>query len=220
VSSAVGARGSRVNATPVWFSSRWTRLLLRSRGGVLALALGGVLALAGCAAGTNVAGQPSAQRPGVAALARALPSEITIARIGAHSTLVELGLEPDDTVQVPPVSQPMQAGWYSLGPAPGEDGPAVILGHVNGNHKPGIFARLHEVRAGDEILIGRDDGSTAVFTVRRTEQVPKERFPTEEVYGKAGGPELRVITCGGGFDQARHSYRDNVIVYATLTGTR
>lgn len=190
------------------------------RFGLAVAALAALGLVTGCAGGTSVAGAASAQRAGVAALARALPSEITIPRIGAHSTLVELGLEPDDTVQVPPVSQPMQAGWYSLGPAPGEDGPAVILGHVNGNKKPGIFARLDEVQAGDEILVGRDDGRTAVFTVRRTEQVPKDRFPTEAVYRDADGPELRVITCGGSFDQARHSYRDNVIVYATLTGTR
>ncbi|MFD1940298.1 hypothetical protein ACFSKW_53445 [Nonomuraea mangrovi] len=27
-------------------------------------------------------------------------------------------------------------------------------------------------------------------------------------------PELRLITCGGGVDERRHGYRDNLVVYA------
>src|SRR5215217_3837183 len=94
----------------------------------------------------------STQRPSspqtVAAMAKSEPTEVDIPKIGAHSTLVPLGLNPDNTVQVPPVSQPMQAGWYSYGPTPGEAGPAVILGHVDGNKNAGIFYRLKELSPG------------------------------------------------------------------------
>jgi hypothetical protein len=31
-------------------------------------------------------------------------------------------------------------------------------------------------------------------------------------------PELRLITCGGTFDRARGSYRDNLVVFARLAG--
>jgi hypothetical protein len=51
--------------------------------------------------------------------------------------------------------------------------------------------------------------------VRKVDQISKARFPTEEVYGTTAGPELRLITCGGRFDRAAHSYVDNIIVYAT-----
>jgi sortase (surface protein transpeptidase) len=90
----------------------------------------------------------------------------------------------------------------------------VILGHVNGNGKPGIFGRLHELKAGDEIQIRRTDGGTAKFTVRKVDEVPKAQFPTDTVYGDTPGPELRLITCGGQFDHTAHSYRDSIIVYA------
>lgn len=194
----------------------------RGRGGIAAALLTGLLAalLAGCAGGVTVAGEPSSRAAGVEPMSRSAPAEITIPAIGARSSLVELGLNPDGTVEVPPVSQPMQAGWYGLGPAPGEDGPAVVLGHVDGQRKPGIFHRLVQVREGNEILVRRTDGSTAVFTVSRVQQVPKAQFPTEAVYGDADGPELRVITCGGSFDAARQSYRDNIIVYARLSAVR
>ncbi len=60
------------------------------------------------------------------------------------------------------------------------------------------------------------DGSRAGFVVIRVERVPKAEFPTAAVYGDTAGPELRLITCGGVFDRAARSYRDNVIVYAVL----
>lgn len=66
----------------------------------------------------------------------------------------------------------------------------------------------------------RADGTTAVFTVTRLMQVPKSAFPTDAVYGDTAAPELRLITCGGELDTARRSYRDNIIVFAMLTGTR
>ncbi|MET9228934.1 class F sortase [Lentzea sp. NPDC003310] len=144
------------------------------------------------------------------------PTEVRIPKIGARSSLVPLGLNPDETIEVPPVEQPMQAGWYALARTPGETGPAVVLGHVDGNRQPGIFLRLKELTAGDEVEVSRKDGTTARFRVRATEQVAKSSFPTEAVYGDTAEPELRLITCGGEFDQATRGYRDNLIVYATL----
>ncbi|ANZ37812.1 class F sortase [Lentzea guizhouensis] len=144
------------------------------------------------------------------------PTEVRIPKIGAVSSLVPLGLNPDETVEVPPVEQPMQAGWYRHARTPGEPGPAVVLGHVDGNRQAGIFFRLKELVAGDEVVVSRKDGTTATFRVRRTEQIAKDSFPTEAVYGDTDVPELRLITCGGSYDQAARSYRDNVIVYATL----
>ncbi|MET9628942.1 class F sortase [Lentzea sp. NPDC006480] len=144
------------------------------------------------------------------------PTELRIPKIGAKSSLVPLGLNPDETVEVPPVEQPMQAGWYKLARTPGEAGPAVVLGHVDGLKQPGIFFRLKELTEGDEVEVSRKDGTTAKFRVRKTEQIAKNSFPTEAVYGETDEPELRLITCGGSFDQSAHSYRDNIIVYATL----
>jgi hypothetical protein len=145
-----------------------------------------------------------------------VPVAMRIPKIGAQSSLVQLGLNPDGSVQVPPVSDPLQAGWYSGGAAPGEIGPAVLLGHVDGNHQAGIFFRLHELVPGDDVLVTRKDGVVLHFTVTAKTEVPKDAFPTEAVYGKTAGPELRLITCGGSFDAAAHSYVDNIVVYATL----
>lgn len=194
------------------------------RAGLLTLLLAVV---AGCGVAGAVAPQPGPPNvpdmvtPGpVSPLPAAEPTELHIETIDAVSTLIPLGLNPDDTVEVPPVEEPMQAGWYRHAPTPGERGPAVVLGHVNGNGEDGIFARLGELADGDEVAVGRNDGRTAVFTVTETVQAPKTAFPTQAVYGDTAGAELRLITCGGRFDERRGSYRDNIIVYAALTAAR
>lgn len=163
----------------------------------------------------SIVGGPVAPIPPLPA---ADPVDVRIDAIGAESSLVSLGLNPDKTVAVPPVSQPKQASWYNKGPTPGALGPAVILGHVNGGGQDGIFARLHELKPGDQVKVARKDGKTALFTVTKLEQTPKNTFPTLAVYGDTQGAELRLITCGGSFDKGRRSYLDNIIVYASLTG--
>ncbi|MFI7117858.1 class F sortase [Amycolatopsis sp. NPDC049868] len=149
---------------------------------------------------------------------RVTPTAVHIPKLGADSSLIELGLDANRRMRTPPVTTPMQAGWYEPGPAPGQTGPAVIVGHVDGATRPGIFYRLHELAPGDRVAVERADGSVVTFVVRRTIHAPKDRFPTKEVYGHTAGPELRLITCGGSFDRTARSYRDNVIVFARLEG--
>lgn len=184
----------------------------------------GLVLLAGCSAPAPSAPTPtppgsvaaeSSQPPG---LARSIPTVIDIPKIGAHSTLVQLGLNQDSTIEVPPVSTPLQAGWYSYSPTPGETGPAIILGHVDGGGQKGIFYRLKELAPGEEISVSRQDGSTVRFTVTKVDEVSKSTFSADDVYGDTDAPELRLITCGGSFDRTAHSYRDNIIVYAALAG--
>lgn len=62
----------------------------------------------------------------------------------------------------------------------------------------------------------RADGEDATFMVERVAQHEKDRFPTEEVYGHVPFAGLRLVTCGGPFDNRADHYRDNVIVFARL----
>ncbi|SDP80295.1 class F sortase [Lentzea jiangxiensis] len=159
-------------------------------------------------------GQPVTAPP--PAMSATAPAEVRIPALGARSTLIPLGLNPDGTAEVPPLDQPLQAGWYKHGPAPGDTGPAVLLGHVDGHGRPGIFHDLAKLKSGDRVEVARYDNSTATFTISRVDRVPKDRFPTGSVYGETTTPQLRLITCGGVFDPATGDYRDNVIAYADL----
>lgn len=141
------------------------------------------------------------------------PVSVAVPELGIRSVLDPLGLQPDGALQAPPRWD--VAGWYVRGPRPGQRGPAVIAGHVDGPDGPAVFWRLREVRAGDRVEVGRADGSTGVFAVTGTLAVPKSGFPTEEVYGPTTHAELRLITCTGPFDRRSGHYVDNLIVFAT-----
>ncbi|GAA4529311.1 class F sortase [Amycolatopsis samaneae] len=185
---------------------------------VATLFVSALFGVTGCGTAPAPAPQPSAAQPAAAAGApaekTAPPATVRIPKIGAESSLVQIGLKADGTLDVPPVDKPMQAAWYRESPVPGNRGPALIVGHVDGRQQPGIFFRLREVAAGDQVVVGNGDGSQTTFTVTRTQQIDKDQLPSDAVYGDTPGPELRLITCGGSFDKAEHSYRDNIIVYA------
>jgi sortase (surface protein transpeptidase) len=142
-----------------------------------------------------------------------LPVRLRIPKIQVTTSLEPLGRAPDGTVEVP--NRPDLAGWYAPGPRPGDPGSAVILGHVDYDHAPAVFYRLRELRAGDQLTVTRADGSAVRFVVQRTQQYPKDRFPTDEVYYPTLRSTLRLITCGGQFDPADGHYRSNIIVFAT-----
>jgi sortase (surface protein transpeptidase) len=178
-----------------------------------------VVVLGGCAVGAHSAAPSPSNVAGLiaaASLPRSVPVSIDIPKISAHSTLLPLGRVRNRAVELPSTSTPMQAGWFSGGPTPGEIGPATIFGHVAGDHQEGIFFRLHELVPGDLVLIKRQDGRTATFRVVHIEEASKGSFPTDAVYGDTTDAEVRLVTCGGTFDKATHSYRNDIIVYAAL----
>lgn len=172
-------------------------------------------------AGESASGEvPSVERPArpvnapvLLDVAPSSPVSVEIPSLGVTSTLEDLAIAPDGVLGAP--TDFAKAGWFTEGPQPGQAGPAVIAGHVDSRAGPAVFFRLSEVQPGAVVLVHREDGSTVTFSVVETEQYPKDAFPSSKVYGPTPGPELRLITCGGVFDAARHSYRDNIVVYAT-----
>lgn len=154
-------------------------------------------------------------------LARSLPTSLSIPAIGVQTALGSLGRLPDGSVQVPlPGPDYNRAGWYRYSPTPGSIGPAVIVGHVDSAaHGPSVFFRLGALRPRDQVSVRRSDGSVAVFEVTSVRRYPKDRFPTQLVYGNTADAALRLVTCGGAFDHATGHYEDNIVVLATLVSS-
>ena len=192
---------------------------------MLAAALAVALTGVGSTSGAEVTGPaivravaPEAPRAqavptGPITLPPSVPVSVQIPAIGVDSELMDLGLEPDGTLEVPPDGFP--AGWYTGAPTPGERGPAIIAGHVDWQG-PGVFYDLHSLSPGDQVTVSRADGSAAVFRVTRVQQYSKDAFPTEEVYGDIDHAGLRLITCGGVFNRQTGSHDDNIVVFAEL----
>ncbi|MBW4042232.1 MAG: class F sortase [Acidobacteria bacterium] len=146
------------------------------------------------------------------------PVRIVIPAIGVDAGLIDLARDAQGVLQAPPSTVLDKAGWYAKGTVPGQIGPAVIAGHVDWVKQVAVFHRLGELTAGDAITVVMNDGSTVHFTVDDVRTVSKFAFPTASVYGPTPDPQLRVITCGGPWDDARNIYSDNVVVSAAEAG--
>lgn len=148
---------------------------------------------------------------------RATPTQLIISRVGIDTSIMELGLAPDGTLEVPPDVRDGPAGWYRGLASPGEVGPAVIVGHLDAPDAPAVFYNLGALRTGDTARIVRADGSVAAFRVREVGTYPRENFPTNAVYGPSPTSVLRLVTCGGAYERGV-GYSHNVVVFADLIG--
>jgi hypothetical protein len=153
-------------------------------------------------------------------LPRSTPIQLSVPSIGLSAPLLGLGLDSKGAPELPPFSQPRTAGWLRDSVTPGEAGTAVLVGHVDTRTGPAVMWNLSAVRPGAEVEVARLDGTTAVFTVDRLRAYAKAGFPAALVYGPSPDAELRIITCGGGYDRARQEYTGNVVLFAHLSGVR
>ena len=144
------------------------------------------------------------------------PVALDIPSIGVHSTaLAALSVGADGVLPAP--TDYAQPGWYTGGPNPGQLGPAVIAGHVDGPSGPAVFYRLGQLTPGAEVDVTRADGTVATFTIDSVASYAKADFPTSLVYGNTTDrAEIRLITCGGAFDRSTGHYVDNIVAFGHL----
>lgn len=155
--------------------------------------------------------------PDPQALPRSEPARVRIPQLGANLEVFGADAEKDGTPPVPDEEDADQVAWFQGGPSPGEQGPAILVGHLDTHEGPAAFAGIGSLRPGAEIRIERRDRSTVVFTVDSVEQYEKDNYPNERVYGPTQTPQLRLITCGGSFTE-KDGYDANIVAFASLSG--
>ncbi|MFI8346343.1 class F sortase [Streptomyces sp. NPDC085596] len=162
---------------------------------------------------------PGGEHRAAPALPASPPTRIRVPTIRVNAPLMGLALTSSGSLDVPPLAEKNLAGWYEAGTTPGDTGTAVVAGHVDNTEGPAVFYDLGALKRGATIEIDREDSTTAVFTVDAVEVYSAKNFPDAKVYGTARRPELRVITCGGGYSKTT-GYQGNVVVFAHLTAAR
>jgi LPXTG-site transpeptidase (sortase) family protein len=166
------------------------------------------------AARVATAPPPATTVPAPAVVARSVPVAVRIPAIGLAVWLTQLGLNSNGTVEVP--SSVQVPGWFSPGPAPGQVGSAVILGHVDSYQGEGVFFQLRTLQPGDQIEVNLADGVIATFKVTSVAMYQKTQFPDQLVYGSHGSSDLQLVTCGGAFDSQTGHYLSNIVVYSSF----
>ncbi|MFD6323809.1 class F sortase [Streptomyces sp. NPDC058442] len=160
---------------------------------------------------------PPTHRP----LGEAPPRRLDIPGLDVRAPVVARGLDERGALDPPPFDRPGTVGWYADGVTPGASGTALVVGHVDTETRPAVFYKVSTLRPGQKIRVVRADAGVAEFTVEDVQVLPRDDFDARQAYGLrlSGRAELRLVTCGGPYDAARHRYAANVIVSAYLTDT-
>ncbi|GAA4760158.1 class F sortase [Actinomycetospora chibensis] len=160
----------------------------------------------------RVTGTTSTTRP------EAPPVGLRIPDLGVDVPVVPVGVDrasggmeiPEDVATV---------GWYRYGPGfDAVQGSTVLAGHVDRAGQEGALFDLRELEPGATLAVAGPDGQVRSYAVASRDQWSKDRVPLERLFARTGAPRLVVITCGGPFDEATRSYRDNVVITAVPTG--
>ncbi|MVO85030.1 class F sortase [Streptomyces sp. p1417] len=144
---------------------------------------------------------------------------IRIKPIQVDAPVIAVGLDSEGWVDAPPPDDSHLAGWFTGAVSPGERGTSVVVGHVDNQQGPAVFYGLGSLKKKQRIEVERKDRRTAVFEIYGIEVFAKNKFPGDRVYRNGGTPELRVITCGGGYSE-QNGYDGNVVVFARLVDVR
>ncbi len=142
-----------------------------------------------------------------------LPTRLKIPAINVSAAVEYMGLTPQGDMTAP--KDPANAGWYSLGPRPGEIGSAVIDGHF-GYHDnlPAVFDNLSQLRPGDKLYIEDKKGAAATFVVRESRSYDPSADATDVFHSSDGKAHLNLITCEGTWNASQKSYSNRLVVFA------
>ncbi len=141
-----------------------------------------------------------------------LPVRLRIPSIGVDSAIEYVSLAPDGAMDAPKDSA--NAGWFDLGPRPGESGSAVIAGHYGWkNGKVSVFDNLYKLRQGDVLYIEDETGEVSSFVVSKTRRYDPTADASDVFGSNDGDAHLNLITCEGGWDEAAQNYSKRLVVF-------
>jgi LPXTG-site transpeptidase (sortase) family protein len=103
-------------------------------------------------------------------------------------------------------NRPDLVGQLAVSANPGEGGNIVLVGHNYNNgwfNWEGVFVRLQNMQAGDEIILYTQNGGEYRYQVQRVKKVPWLRRDQEELekhqrfLWPTDHEQLTLVTCGG-----------------------
>ncbi len=141
-----------------------------------------------------------------------LPVRLKIPRINVDAFVEYVGLTSDGAMGVP--KERINAGWFNLGPRPGENGSAVIAGHYGWkNGIPAVFDNLNNLQKGDKIYVHDEKGATTVFVVRESRRYDPKADASDVFGSNDGKPHLNLITCEGVWNKVSKTYSKRLVVF-------
>lgn len=159
--------------------------------------------------------QPTGNPINASAQSGIIPESMSIPAIGIDAPVQHLGTTETGEMAVPDKID--EVSWFSPGYKPGQNGRAVVAGHVDGIDGPAIFWDLSKLEPGDEIIV-EGEGRKLIFKVHTMESVPLDEADIPKIFGYSSSPELVLITCSGTYDFERGTREERLVVYASYAG--
>lgn len=149
--------------------------------------------------------------------AKIYPVRLEIPTIGVTSVVEPVGVLSSGDLETPAAHPWVDVGWYASGPIPGEQGSAVIDGHLDrpGGY-PAVFWYLRNVHVGDAVIVVNAQGNSKRFRVTRVAFYPPQAAPLQEIFGNDSGTYLNLITCAGDWIPSQHQTTLRLVVYTVL----
>lgn len=140
------------------------------------------------------------------------PRRIRIPKIGVDSAVVEATIQNGEW-QVPKFVAGHLEGTANLGTGQGN---VVLTGHVQSIASGNVFARIGELRAGDDVFLY---GNSTVFPYRVTRSFTVKNKDLS-VVEPTESPTLTLITCTGTWDPLARDYTERLVVVAESVDVR
>jgi hypothetical protein len=144
----------------------------------------------------------------------AAPVRLSIPRLHVTVAPTATGLASDNrSLDLPESARTVV--WWAYGATPGSGAGTVLLaGHISWAGRVGVLSRVGSLHRGDRVVVTRQDGRSVSYSVVGRRNVPKMSLADLGLFRTTGSARLVLVTCGGKYDAARHSYEDNVVVQA------
>lgn len=142
------------------------------------------------------------------------PIAISIPSIGVDADIIEVGVDKHGNMDVP--RDVSEIGWYEPGYRPGENGNAVLAGHVNSRlGLPAVFRNLENLEIGETFTLRDAGGRELTFRVTEKNTYDFRTAPLEKIYGPTDVPTVNLITCDDGL-WLGNTYKDRLVVTGVL----
>jgi len=141
------------------------------------------------------------------------PARFKIPNINVDAPVEYVGLTSDGAMDVP--KGPDNVAWFNLGPRPGENGSAIMVGHY-GRWKNGsgsVFDNLNKLVKGDKIYVKNDKDKTITFVVRAIKLLDRKADATEVFTSDDGLAHLNLVTCEGVWNRSNNSYPERRVIF-------
>ena len=186
---------------------------------IVALSACGTTTLAATSSSTP---EPTRQRETTPALPAPKPSvsgptRLLIPAIGIDASIENIGILTNGDLATPTQHPWEDVGWYHLGPRPGENGSAVIAGHLDRpGGAPDVFWNLRNMQPGDIVTVVAGNGASLHFRVTQVAAYPPDQAPLQQIFANPGGKFLNLITCAGDWIPSEHQTTLRLVVYTSL----